>query len=369
LDTNIFTKHLELNLWDAFCKRRIVIVPGVWKELFPWLKTPFCNQGIRDSVVAALNRQISRARQVQESGLPNIQLEESNLPNIQVQMSTLDQEFMNHGYDYYIKLLTLRKVMGPLANAVLTKQLGRAPTRNEFVAEVQGRFGERGLLMATKGLDAANSPNKLTDEHLVVSAVLTALIRGSEAFIVTRDPDVLEQYVKLISLIKEHYRAMLAAEQYASNASAMAFREVPVKNDGVHIPEFTARSVLEFETTDAEFNPLPQKFHFVNIYCMLLGGEPTNMKVTFCAFCAETEMARALRMKASTNGLSTDKFNGRNCIIRTAPLTPDNHRVIVSIGEEMTLPFGPMGRIGVNDFFNALQCNELRTKLHYDGVV
>jgi hypothetical protein len=101
---------------------------------------------------------------------------------------------------------------------------------------------------------------------------------------------------------------------------------------------------------------------------MLLGGESTNMKVTFCTFCAETEMARALRVKASTNGLNTDKLNGRNCVIHTAPLMPDNHRVIVSIGEEMRLPFGAMGSIGVDDFHNALTANELTTRFHYDGV-
>jgi hypothetical protein len=98
---------------------------------------------------------------------------------------------------------------------------------------------------------------------------------------------------------------------------------------------------------------------------MLLGGEPTNMKVTFCTFCAETEMARVLKVKASTNGLSTDKFNGRNCIIRTAPLMRDNHRVIVSIGEEMRVPFHRIGNIGVDDFRNALTANELTTRLHY----
>jgi hypothetical protein len=140
----------------------------------------------------------------------------------------------------------------------------------------------------------------LTDEHLVVCAVLTAILEGSEVLIVTRDPDVLEQYVKVLSLMKEHYRAMLAADQYFSSPATMAFREVPVVNDGVHIPPFTEISVLEFETMDAEFNPLPPTFHFVNIYCVLLGGEPTSMKVTFCTFCAETEMARVLKVKAAT---------------------------------------------------------------------
>jgi hypothetical protein len=90
------------------------------------------------------------------------------------------------------------------------------------------------------------------------------------------------------------------------------------------------------------------------------------LKTTFCAFCAETEMARVLRVKAATGGLSTDKFDGRNCTIRTEPLTPDNHKVIVSIGRETSLPLGPFGNIGFDDMNNVLFCNELRTELSYE---
>jgi hypothetical protein len=41
LDTNVFTKELDLSAWDALFSRRILITPRVWKELRPWLKTPF----------------------------------------------------------------------------------------------------------------------------------------------------------------------------------------------------------------------------------------------------------------------------------------------------------------------------------------
>ena len=200
-----------------------------------WLTLTAVSALASSANVAAIKRQIAREGQAQES----------IVPNIQVQEAALDQQFTDHGYEYYLKLLTIRKAMGPLAVAVLTKKLGRAPTQDEFIAEVQSRFGERGSLIARKGLAAANSPNRLTDEHLVVSAALTAILRGSEVLIVTRDPDVLEQYVKVLVLMKEHYRAMLAAEQYASNPATMAFREVPVENGGVHIPTFTGNSFLE----------------------------------------------------------------------------------------------------------------------------
>lgn len=34
-------------------------------------------------------------------------------------------------------------------------------------------------------------------------------------------------------------------------------------------------------------------------------------------------MAQMLRVKAMTNGLSTDKFEDRNCTVQTAALTPE----------------------------------------------
>jgi hypothetical protein len=325
--------------------------------LKPWLKTPFCNQVVRDSVKNAIEDQIRLAGQANGT---------SDAKSIRVMLNSDCQDFVDHAYGYYVSLLALRKMMGPLATAVLTKQLGRTPTQNEFNAEVQSRFGERGALLARKGVAASNSPNKLTDEHLVLSAIMTAILRGTETFVVTRDPDLLEQFFKLLCLIKEHYRAMLIAELYTSNPSVMNFIEVPVENDGVHIPSFTGSTFLRCETTDIDLvGYLPSSFHFVNVYCYLIGGEPSNMKLTSCSFCGETEIARVLRVKASTAGLNTEKLDGRNCVINTSPLTADNHRVIISIGHETTLPLGD-ATIGISDFINALHCNEESSTQLYD---
>jgi hypothetical protein len=247
----------------------------------------------------------------------------------------------------------------------LTKQLGQSPTNNEFLAEVQSQVGERGFRIEVKGLEAANSPNMLTDEHLVVTAVLTAIMRGTEVFIVTRDADVLEQYFKVLCLMKEHYRAMLVAERYAANPEAMPFRELPIENDGKELHRFSGSSFLQFESTDVEFNPLPAKFHFVNVYCFLLGGELPRIKATYCGFCAETEMAEMLRVKTATGGLSTDKLGGRNCAIHTAPLTPETCKVVVSIGMDTIVPPGKADGFRLDDFLNTVCENELHTYLSY----
>jgi hypothetical protein len=197
-------------------------------------------------------------------------------------------------------------------------------------------------------------------------AILTAIMRGSEVFIVTRDADVLEQYFKALCLMKEHYRAMLVADRYAANPKATPFREVPIQNDGIHVPAFSGSSVLQFETTDLQFNPLPKEFHFVMIYCLLLGGEPSKMRVTYSSFCAETEMAEVLRVKAATDGLSTNNLDGRNCTIHTAPFEVGNHRVVVTIGNETIVPLRHFGKFGFDDYNNVLFGNEEHTRASYD---
>ncbi len=356
-DTNIFSKELDISVWDAFWNRRICITPLVWKELQPWLKTPFRNKAIRDRMMTAVKSQISRDTARNQPGTPELLPHE--IPKLQVLYLNDGDDFMKHGCDYYFRLLALRKAWGPMAVGVLTKKLGRKPTNDEFVAEVQKQVGPRGLLLAKKGLQALNSSNqltvnKLTDEQLVVMAVLTAIMRGTEVFIVTRDPDVLEQYFKLLVLIKEHYRSMLIADRYAANPDAFPFQKVPIECDGTYVPAFTGGSILQLKTTDADFNPLPPKFHFVCVYCLLIGDGPADLKVTYCSFCAETEMAEVLRVKARTGGLSTDKFDGRNCTIVTSPLTPENHRVTVSIAKETPIPMLPLGTFGFDDFQNTL---------------
>src|ERR1700693_2899904 len=154
---------------------------------------------------------------------------------------------------------------GPVSRRILNNQLGREPTTGELAGLLQKQFGPRGLLLARKGIAAAGSPNALTDENLVVIAALTAIVRGTEVFIVTRDTDVFEQYFKLMCLMKEHYRAMCAADLYAANPASLPFERSAVINDRVHVPEFTDEYVMRLVTTDKEFNPLPGTFHCVNI--------------------------------------------------------------------------------------------------------
>ncbi|MGA2439895.1 MAG: hypothetical protein ABSH08_02970 [Tepidisphaeraceae bacterium] len=371
LDTNIFTTHLDPTVWDAILSKHVYIAPQVWEELKPWLKTPFQNPRVRDRVVAAVEEQAADLTAAKKAGNP-ILWSASADPGIRILFE--DENLFSHGSKYYTNLLSLRKFRGVAAQYQLTKKLGRPPTQNELLAEIQPELGERGFQLAKKGAAAGRSPNIFADEEIVTLAFITALLKGSEVVIVTRDADVLEQYCKLRLLLKEHYRAMLFAEEHAQNPDRFPFREVPVVDDGVHVTPFVERSVLEYESTDIGFNPLPPRAHFVTVYCLLLGGESPSMKLTYSSFCAETEMAAVLRMKTNTGGLCTDKLGGRNCTIDTARISalvprqiPKTHRVRVSIGRPRMVPTA-LGNFPFDDFYNVLYCNEQATKLKYASL-
>jgi len=356
LDTNIFTTRLDKETWDLFLSTQVLIAPTIWKELHPWLKTPRVNQEIRDLVLKGINRQVSREPNDRKRTIIIHPASVVDEPRIEVVF--IDDEHLRHGYNYYYRLLALRKLMGPITVSVLKRELGRPPTDDEFLAEAQGRFGERGFHLAKKGIARLGAFNQFADEELLLFAVLTAIIRGAECYIVTRDTDVIEQFFKLSLLLKEHYRCMLAAEKYAANPSSMVFQEVFFENDGVHVPIFEQSPILQYSATEIEFAVLPSRFHPVNIHCLLFGGDEKHPKVSYTAFSAEREMAKVLRIKAATGGRSTDLFGDRNCTIRGVRFTPEQHRIVVWIGKETTVDFGPAGRFGVDDFYNTLFCNE-----------
>jgi hypothetical protein len=356
-DTNVFTKEMDPAIWDSLRTKQVFIGPSVWKELLPWIKSPFHNRSIRDDVLAAVREQIRIGK-----GSPDCPESLSRgAPRIEVLFA---KDFTDFGYEYYVSLLSVRKAMGTLAFSAL-KKLGRNPTGDELLAKVQRELGARGFSIAKKGMEAMDSPNWWTDQQLALIAIITAIARGAETFVITHDPDVLEHYFKALCHIKEHYRGMLVAKRFAETPSEIPFREVPNKSDGRHVQEFCSDPILQYETTDKEFNPLPANFHPVNIYCLLLGGKPPKMRVTFSCFCAETEMEELLRIKTRTNGLNTDRLEGRNCSIRTTPLLPDNHRVTVSIGMDTIIRFGPIGNFRFGDFNNTLFENEQVTELIY----
>ena len=263
----------------------------VREELGPWLNAPFCNRALRETVQEAADHGHSH-----------------------IHFDDVDNSMKQHGYEYYLNLLGLRKYEGAAFAMVFEKQNGRPPNQEEFAAEIKKRYGDRGYMIAVKGWRERGRANYLADEQLVVMAVLSAILSGNEVIIITRDHDVQEQFYKMLFLVDTHYRSMLLADRYV--ASPSSFPSMP-------IPEQSARDRFVGEDNvvfDPLFNPelgdrhdLPASYRFVNIECWWVGGGANDLRLCRMIFSSEREMARVLATKARTRGLNTDKLGGRNC--------------------------------------------------------
>ena len=192
-------------------------------------------------------------------------------------------------------------------------------------------------------------------------AMQTAIMRGAEVVILTRDADFQEQYFKLMCHIKEHYRCVLVADQYAMNPDSMAFHPVLLKDEKTHASYFEDEAILICQTTENELNVLPASYQPVDISCVLLAGGNNDLGMTFNVFRAEAEMVRLLRLKHGTGGLNTDRLAGKNCYVETSPFKPDGCRVTIFVGNEKRQKFGP-AEFSMADWNNSLFCNEQMTK-------
>jgi hypothetical protein len=360
LDTGIFTTCTSGPLWELFCSRHILIPPGVYKELDPWLKKPIRNPDIRDRVIESISKQVAMEEDTVNSD-PSPAVAQA-LDDLGIQIRSPGERYLKHGYEYYFSLLGLRKLIGCVIEAELQRKNQRPPTPDEFLAVAQSRHGERGYQLAKKGLDSKGLPNAFNDEQTVVMAVLTAILEGRETYIVTTDTDVPEQFIKLYTLIKEHYRAMLAAERY-DDPSQMGFKEVSLADQPAHNHGWNAAAILELRLPESEFDVLPRRFQSVVVHCILLGRGEKTPTFSYCWFAMDTDAARVLQIKAATRGRSTDRFGDRNLTIRTGPLYAQEHEVIVSIGQEKQFPFGGWGKFGADDFNNVLNCCEEVTRV------
>lgn len=194
-------------------------------------------------------------------------------------------------------------------------------------------------------------------------AVLTAILEGREVYIVTKDQDIPDQLAKLFLLIKEHYRAMLAAERYANDPGSMAFQEVAIRDVRPETNAWVGETILQLSLSEMEFDVLPREFRSVVVHCIHLSRDETAPWVSYSSFTMDTQTARVLRVKAATGGLSTDRFGDRNCTLGTGRLTSQFHEVIVSIGKEMVIPVTNWGSFGADDYYHVLHGGEQVTYL------
>lgn len=259
---------------------------------------------------------------------------------------------------YYMNLLARRREVLSVAFARHLREHGAEPDEEErarITARIQSDFGERGMLLCQKPI----SPT-YTDETLVYLAVEHALRSGQPTILLTTDPDVEEQFFKLIELITIHYSAMLIAREYHADFITFKPRVLTSTELEGHSQAFESMTLLDLgDRRIQDFRP--PKIDFVPISCCLLGTH-----VSHVVYGAETAMSDVLDIKARTGGRSTDLLGARDLhayFLPSIAKSTDSNSALISRDRGDTVP-------GTNLFISKLDgVAAINTKLNMSSVV
>lgn len=171
LDSSFLDRHeIPGEVFDGLLLRRIAVTPLVWAELQDWVRSPFANRDFRDVLAKAKERGHSSVFFLDPDGWPD-----------EIRQSAR----------YYVSLLLVRKCLGLMLRDDYAKKYGTEMPPEELISKLQTSVGDRGVMLARKGLLDYGKPNFAADEDLVVAAVTHAILTGEETSILTRDRDPL----------------------------------------------------------------------------------------------------------------------------------------------------------------------------------
>jgi hypothetical protein len=147
---------------------------------------------------------------------------------------------------------------------------------------------------------------------------------------------------------------MLIADLFASSPSSFVAHTMPATDPAVS-DSFIGDSVLIERSDEFIQQVLPEHFHFVPLFCWVIGEKLTEM-----IFGAEQEMARLLHVKGETNGLNTNRLNGKNLHLWLAPLEIPMHlRGCSAIVQDQRLKLlSSTAEIPIFDVNQAFYCGE-----------
>lgn len=320
LDTNFLTSHNIPNFfWRSLFTRTVVFTSLVWEELNDWLRTPRVNQDVR--------RLLLQARIERPMG-------------IEFDPDTRWRVDFEIARSYYVNLLAERRRTAVHLIRDFSERQQREASEDELRTILQAVGTEASLRMLRKAVSESARPGLrfFTDEELTATAVADGIIRGRPMVILTRDKDVQEHFVKLLTLMDRHYQAMLFAEQLCNDKLVFGVEELALKTAELnhHFVEGTANLVKKPGHTTDDFLAfiLPKNFKPILTQCFWVGGQADSLVCSQLAYKAEAGMARLLSTKGNTRGLSTDRLSGRNCHVTGFPWGVRDPRSYAIVAED-----------------------------------
>lgn len=277
-------------LWEVLLSKKVFLTYGIQKEL------------------SASRRKNQKFWQAVDANHPNIVLLAKRGLGTGAEL----------GIEYFIRLLGIRKQVFEIVETQL-KHEGKSTDLNCIRSEVQKLVGERGMRLASKGNEDRNKRNLMYDEEMLVVAFSHALMTGNDTTIITIDGDLVDQFIKLQYVVDSQYRAMLIAEEFASEPRNFLL----LQSEKLVFP--TAFEEEEFYLMPAgiEYRLVETKQNWVNIHVDRIERslEPTQFLPVL--FSADRDMHRLFVTKGETGGLNTSLLSGKNLHLSVQP-HPEN---------------------------------------------
>jgi hypothetical protein len=318
-DTNFITNPMHPRFWALGRGRRIAFSEMTIAELSGWFSYPMHNAYLHSWLARGAQRCL--AEPITEGGCYRVANVLGSVGNELVRFSLAiadKSRFKRFGYDYYVNVLSLRKKLGIAVAREMRARLGREPTEQELKQRLHNDYHPRIACIALKGWKDQGKRNYLADEELVVTAALTAVLSGTETLILTWDTDIFDQFAKLMEWLVADYMCFRFAEVHFRNPEGcpMYRLEIPATPDGEFGFRGDAVEQVIIPHSEGERLP-PYSFTPVHAYCVLLGNNYLEPKISTAAFSLETEMASMLETKGMTGGKNTARFPGKNIVVGT----------------------------------------------------
>ena len=200
-----------------------------------------------------------------------------------------------HGYDHYVNRLSLRKRLGLVAFGELQQKFGREPSEPELKQHLHNSYNAGVAPIAFKGWKDRGKRNYLADEELVVAAAFTAIATGQESLILTRDTDIFEQFIKLMHMLLADYACFRFALVHHANPVDAPMFPLAIEGEGRLNPCIDGDEVQQIIISHNDVSRLPPyEYTPVHAYCVLLGNDYIDPKVSIAAFCLENGDGRVV---------------------------------------------------------------------------
>ncbi len=334
-DTGFMKTELDWKLWEAFCQRRIELVPAVIGELQPWVNEPWRNKYVAWMVQKSLSLGNDVDEKIRELRINSrIGLQPAEWQPYAFVFPKAGGSSPIGAYQHYLDLIVLRKLFGKHVADEMKSRSGAVPTSSQLKNELNKLVGDRGAQIAFKGWEKFGAMNFTADEELVVQAVLTAIVTGRDTVILTWDTDLQEQFVRLMYHLCADYSCWAFGEYYAAHPEMPLF-DLAVDESLFFASSMTNKNLkhVKMPTRDSDIF-WPTTWTPVGCHCLLLGNHRKELKVTPTTFYAEREMHHLLEVIHKTGGRNSERFGESNIIVGSGKMDDGRSSTMYCIADE-----------------------------------